>query len=206
MGKSVSHCQLVSKFLTQRIDTNSVLRPLNNLKWHTLKHEPTFSFIRRSFCYFCCHSFYSYKLFFKLPEKTLPYIKKMYLMTPKERELFSILDKCVPNDYYIFPQIHIASIVEVKKGEPKWQRFFNKIISKSIDFVIFDKVNISPVLAIELDDYTHSYEKRIARDEFVNEAIKTSKIKMLRFENGDLSNPTDIKNKVLEQLNTNITV
>ena len=104
-------------------------------------------------------------------EDKLPYIKKMYLMTMKERELFSILDQCVPTGYYIFPQVHIASILEVKKGEPKWQTYFNKIISKSVDFVIFDKVNISPVLAIELDDHSHTYEKRMIRDQFVNKAF-----------------------------------
>lgn len=127
-------------------------------------------------------------------------------MTMKERELFSILDECVPTGYYIFPQVHIASILEVKKGEPKWQTYFNKIISKSIDFVIFDKVNISPALAIELDDYTHSYEKRMTRDEFVNKALKDGGIKMLRFKNEDLLNKEDIKAKILNELTPNTSV
>lgn len=101
----------------------------------------------------------------------------------------------------MFPQIHVASILEVKKGELKWQTYFNKIISKSIDFVIFDKINISPVLAIELDDHTHNFAKRIERDEFVNKAIKDADIKMIRFKNEDLSNPNNVKAKILEQLN-----
>ena len=121
-------------------------------------------------------------------------------MTVKERELFSLLDECVPVQYYIFPQIHIASILEVKKGERKWQTYFNKIISKSIDFVIFDKVNISPVLAIELDDSTHLLEKRMLRDGFVNKAIKDGGIKMLRFKTEDLSNRENIKSKILNEL------
>lgn len=135
-------------------------------------------------------------------EDKLPYIKKMYLMTMKERELFSILDECIPSGYYIFPQVHIASILEVKKGEPKWQTYFNKIISKSVDFVIFDKINISPILAIELDDHSHTYEKRVMRDQFVNKAIQDSGIKMLRFKNEELSNVSNIKSKILEQILT----
>ncbi len=127
-------------------------------------------------------------------------------MTMKERELFSILNECVPSDYYIFPQVHVASILEVKKGEPRWQTYFNKIISKSIDFVIFDKVNISPVLAIELDDYTHSYTKRIERDDFVNKAIHDAQIKMLRFKNEELADTANVKSKILEQLTAKTTV
>lgn len=138
--------------------------------------------------------------FFKPADDKLPYIKKLYLMTIKERELFSIVCECTPNDYYVFPQVHIASILEVKKDEPKWQTYFNKIISKSIDFVIFDKANITPVLAIELDDHTHLYRNRVLRDEFVNKAIQDSGIKMLRFKNEELSNVDSIRNKILEQL------
>lgn len=143
-------------------------------------------------------------IFFKPKEELLPYLKKQYLMTLKERELFSILNECVPSTYYVFPQIHVASILEVKKGETRWQMWFNKIISKSIDFVIFDKVNISPILAIELDDHTHTYMRRMERDGFVNQAIKSGNIRMLRFKNEDLSDPLNIKSKILDQLNLTI--
>lgn len=47
----------------------------------------------------------------------------------------------------------------------------NKIDLKSVDFVLFDKQNISPVLVIELDDYTHQRSDRQARDGFVDRVL-----------------------------------
>lgn len=141
-------------------------------------------------------------IFLPKPRLYLPYLKKPYLLTRKERELFSILNDCVPNTYYVFPQIHIASIIEVKKYEKEWQRYFNKIISKSIDFVIFDKENISPILAIELDDNTHMYEKRIIRDEFVNNLFEEVQIKLYRIKTSSLDNRDALKKEIIQLLET----
>lgn len=140
--------------------------------------------------------------FLPKPRLYLPYLKKPYLLTKKERELFSILNECIPSNYYIFPQIHIASIIEVKKYEKEWQKYFNKIISKSIDFVIFDKENISPILAIELDDNTHMYEKRIIRDEFVNNLFEEVQIKLYRIKTSSLDNRDALKKEIIQLLET----
>ncbi len=140
------------------------------------------------------------------PEK-LPYVKKKYLLTQSERKLFAILNESFSQQYYIFPQIHIASIINVKSGTREWQKYFNKIIRKSNDFTIFDKVNISPLLAIELDDITHDREDRIERDGFVDSAFNAAGIPIKHIKTVDLDNPEKIKIEILQILQvTNVSL
>ncbi len=47
----------------------------------------------------------------------------------------------------------------------------SKINKKIVDFVLFDKQNISPILVIELDDYTHQKPDRKKRDVFLNKVL-----------------------------------
>jgi len=46
--------------------------------------------------------------------------------------------------------------------------------------VLFDKQNISPVLVIELDDFTHEREDRKERDLFVNKLFNHCGVPILR--------------------------
>ena len=59
--------------------------------------------------------------------------------------------------------------------------FFNKIASKSIDFVLVDKKDCRIKLCIELDDSTHKKDKRIERDNFINKLFKDLEIDLLRY-------------------------
>ncbi len=73
------------------------------------------------------------------------------------------------------------------------QPAFNKIKSKSIDFVIATH-NLKPILCIELDDYTHNYKKRIERDVFINDLFNDINIKLLRIKVQRYYNLEEIKN------------
>jgi hypothetical protein len=109
----------------------------------------------------------------------LPYIKRTYLLTPAEHEFFNTLEKVVEGKYYIFPQVVLADIVKLKgKGYFK-PSYRTKIDKKTVDFVLFDKKNISPILVIELDDYTHQRQKRKKRDVFLNKVLDICKIQIL---------------------------
>lgn len=112
-------------------------------------------------------------------EEWLPYSKKTWLLTRAEREFFSVLERAVAGQYYIFPQIALDKIVMLEgKGSLKGG-YRNKIDLKSVDFVLFDKQGVSPVLAIELDDYTHQRADRQTRDSFVDRVLNHCNIPIL---------------------------
>ncbi len=101
-------------------------------------------------------------------------------MSPRERDFFSLLIDSVSHDYFVFPQMHLDNILWYKfKGQNSFGAF-RHINEKSVDFVLCDKENVEILLAIELDDATHSEPKRIERDEVVEGILKEADLPLLR--------------------------
>ncbi len=106
-------------------------------------------------------------------------MKKSFLLTRAEHQFFKILERAVGGQYYIFPQLAPDKIV-LLKGKGSFKRGYrNKISKKSVDFVLFDKQNISPILVIELDDPTHQRPDRKARDSFLDKVLNRCDIPIL---------------------------
>ena len=78
--------------------------------------------------------------------------------------------------------------------------FFNKIASKSIDFVLVDKKNCRIKLCIELDDNTHKKEKRIERDNFINKLFKDLEIDLLRYPLYNIYYKDTLKKRIQENI------
>jgi len=110
----------------------------------------------------------------------LPYVLKRYLMSKAERSFFGVLEQVTDSSkYYIFPQVSLNNLVTVEKGAGSYQAFHNKVDRKSVDFVLFDKSALSPVLAIELDDSSHDREDRQERDAFVDRVLAKAGLPLL---------------------------
>ena len=123
------------------------------------------------------------------------YIKKDYIMTEQEYKFYRLLKNYTSkNNLNLFAQVSLYAIVN-----SKYYSDFNKIKSKSIDFVITD-VNCKIKLCIELDDYTHIKENRQNRDKFIDELFKKKKKKMLRIPEQNYYNMTEIERKITESL------
>ena len=110
----------------------------------------------------------------------LPYVLKRYLMSPAERSFFGVLEQVTDSSkYYIFPQLSLSKLVTVETGTESYQTYHNKVDRKSVDFVLFDRNAISPVLAIELDDSSHDREDRQERDAFVDRVLAKAELPLL---------------------------
>lgn len=119
-------------------------------------------------------------LFPKRPFQKYRYARKEYLLTQPERDCFNALLRTVGNQYHVFPQIHLASILEHKIRGQNWNGAFRHIDEKSVDFVLCDKERLSPVLAIELDDRTHERSDRQERDREVERILLEANLPLLR--------------------------
>jgi very-short-patch-repair endonuclease len=111
------------------------------------------------------------------------YKQKNFFMTRAEHECYDALVVAVGEKYYIFPQVHLPSIVDNKVVGQNWKGAFRHISQKSVDFVLCDKEYISPKLVIELDDRTHERQDRINRDIEVERILKDVGLPLLRLEN-----------------------
>jgi len=110
-----------------------------------------------------------------------PYYTRKYLLTKAERSLYEVL-RLVLGDYNVvlFTQIRLADLIKVRGGTKHRQAHFNRIQSKHVDFVVCEKEYLQPLMAIELDDSSHSRSRRVARDSFVDNALTAAGLPLLR--------------------------
>lgn len=111
------------------------------------------------------------------------YRKKRYITTQNELNMYrKLLNICKKYNLILLTQVALYEIIEVNlpKDNKDYIKYFNKIKSKTIDFVIVDEDITRIRLCIELDDYTHNYKNRIIRDEFINNLFKDLDISILR--------------------------
>lgn len=146
---------------------------------------------------------------FKFLEKRLSssndnnaYEKKEFLLNIPERKFYETLQKLLPEEYICFPQMVISNILNVKKAERKeYLKNRSKINKKTIDFVIFKKPYLQPVLAIEYDGSSHNKPSRQKRDAFVNNILKNSNLDIIHIKHKTQNIEEHIKNEVLTKLN-----
>ena len=96
------------------------------------------------------------------------YRPKRYVITKNELNFYTaLLEVAKELDLIVFSQVSLYNILETKSNLDYKTKtiFFNKIASKSIDFVLVDKKDCRIKLCIELDDNTHKKEKRIETEE-----------------------------------------
>ena len=105
-------------------------------------------------------------------------------------------------DLILFSQVSLYNIVSMKDNLDYSTRtkYFNKIASKSIDFVLVDKNNCRIKLCIELDDNTHKNKKRIERDIFINKLFKDLEINLLRYPVYNIYYKETLKRKIQENI------
>ncbi len=110
----------------------------------------------------------------------LPYNRKNYIMSVPEHAFFNTLEVLLAEKYYIFPQLNLDKLIYVQKGTGNYFSHYRRINQYSVDFVICSKTTISPLLAIELDDSSHSKPDRQNRDRVVNSALDDAGLPVLR--------------------------
>lgn len=82
----------------------------------------------------------------------------------------------------LFASVRLAEVLTVSESPANrsaWQRAFNRIASKQVDFVVCDEQTTRPLVVIELDDSSHQRSDRAKRDEFVDRACSAANLPVL---------------------------
>lgn len=123
------------------------------------------------------------------------YDKKIYLLTSDGLKFYKLLKPIVNrNELNLFTQVALYEIVKAKDIKD-----FNKIKSKSIDFVITD-LNCKIKICIELDDASHLKDSRQKRDIFIETLFNDLGIKLLRIPVQSYYDLTTLEAKIKELL------
>src|SRR5687768_1631824 len=110
----------------------------------------------------------------------MPYERREAFLTPAEHAFFRVLEDAVGGNWYIFPKVRIGDLLDVTEGVEDSRIWFARIGQKHVDFVLAGRAEVRPVLVVELDDSSHQRKDRIERDAFVDEALATAGLPILR--------------------------
>jgi hypothetical protein len=115
--------------------------------------------------------------------KNYPYEKAPVLFTPAERSFLGVLEQAVNGHHRIMGKVRLADVVNVKPemSRSEWQKAFNRIQSKHLDFVVCDSSTLAIKFVIELDDKSHDQRMRQDRDAFLDNALKAAGIRVFHF-------------------------
>lgn len=113
----------------------------------------------------------------------LPYEIKKQLFTPAERSFYGVLNQAVGDNAVVFGKVRVADVLSPSKGLDRstWQRAFNRISAKHFDYVICSPDSLSVLSVIELDDKSHSKNRRSERDQLINDACAAAQLTLHRF-------------------------
>ena len=130
------------------------------------------------------------------------YKPKIYITTLNEMKFYNVLQEIAKElDYTLFAQVSLYNIISMQDNldYSTHTKYFNKIASKSIDFVLVDK-KCRIKLCIELDDNSHKKKNRIERDNFINQLFKELEIDLLRYPIYNVYYKDTLKRKIQESI------
>ena len=129
------------------------------------------------------------------------YNRKNFFLTRAEHECYDALIEAVGQEYRIFAQVHLPTLVDHTIRGQDWRAALAHINRKSVDFVLCDKAYLSPKLAIELDDKSHERPDRQERDREVERILREAGVPLLRIENRGSFDPSELAQQIKETLN-----
>lgn len=131
----------------------------------------------------------------KVVQENTTFSKKEYLLTQNELKFYKLLKSITDKlNLNIFCQVAMYELINCKDYKD-----FNRIKSKSIDFVITEK-NCKIKLCIELDDSTHNNKQRIERDNLVNKIFESTNTKLLRIKVQNYYNLEELERAIKDSI------
>lgn len=131
------------------------------------------------------------------------YRLREHIMTSYEEQVFRKLCEIFQDKCYVIPQVHLSKLFDHKIKGQNWHGAFAHINGKSVDFILLKKNDLSPLCAIEIDDWTHRTTNRKERDKEVERLFASVKLPLLRLRDIEYMTKQDIVDYVAGAINKN---
>lgn len=107
-----------------------------------------------------------------------PFSTKRQLFTAAERQFLPLIENAVNGEFRVLTRVRLAELLAVRKGanQKSVKSAFMRAGNKQIDFVLCNKDDLTPVMAIDLVYGTGKNGHNTQRDFFVNGALETASI------------------------------
>ena len=139
-------------------------------------------------------------LLMRLWRRQMPYERRPALVTRAELRFYRALIRAVDEQWTVFAMVRLADLIRVRSATPKFRAWQNRIHAKHIDFVLCDPISLEVRLAVELDDATHARADRQRRDRFVESALASADIPLLRIPVGSVYRTRTLRRLIQSQV------
>lgn len=105
------------------------------------------------------------------------------LFSPAERSFLGVLEQATEGELKVFGKVRLGDLIQPARGLSKSRRtgLRNRIQQKHVDFVLCRPDTLAVVGVVELDDASHGRKDRAERDDFVDKALASAGVPVLRF-------------------------
>lgn len=107
-----------------------------------------------------------------------PFSVKRQLFTAAERQFLNIIEQAVANEFRVMSRVRLIDLLSLRK-DANYKIAKSALLragTKQVDFVLCDKKDMTPVMAIDLVYGSGKNGHNTQRDFFVNGALETASI------------------------------
>lgn len=128
----------------------------------------------------------------------LSYERNDRLFSAAERSFLGVLEQILGKEYRVIGKVRMADIIRPRLGLSASARTsaLNRITSKHVDFAVCDPKTLQIVGVIELDDSSHDRADRQRRDKFVDAALSSAGVPLVRIPAQRVYSPAEIRQRV----------
>ena len=113
---------------------------------------------------------------------SFPFKRKTNLFSPVERSFLQLIEQAVGDKYRVVCRVRLTDIISLRQNTAKktGQTAIARATGRQLDFVLCDKEDMSPVVAIDLVHNLGKEGYKSQRDWFVSGALDAARIPHLR--------------------------
>ncbi len=115
---------------------------------------------------------------------SLPYQKKVQVMSPREISIYHQLAEVLGNsDYIIAPHLHMSELIGVTDGT-RQQEYLQRLKERSVDLAILEAVTFQPVLVVIFTEEDVGRKQQLSNS-FTSKAVKAAGLPQLEINPAD---------------------
>lgn len=126
---------------------------------------------------------------------SFPFKRKTSLLTTTERNFLELIERAVGSKYRVLCRVRLSEIVSLRQNTDKRtaKNALIKASGRQLDFVLCDKQDMSPVIAVDLVHNKGKEGYKTQRDWYVSSALDAARIPHLRIKVKTGYSPQEIK-------------
>jgi hypothetical protein len=112
--------------------------------------------------------------------------RKASILTQPEGRLYRSLLLATGDEYAVMAKVRLWDFIWLVNEPPERKQHLGRLSCRHVDFLLCEPQTLKPLLAIELDDYSHKKPEAIEADRYKDELFFAARLPLLRLNHPNL--------------------